>query len=99
MVSHLDLMSGIGGFALAARWLGLDTIGFCEINPWCQRVLAKNFSGVPIHDALRPLTAATVRDWLRGIRQASTVDDADSSGRGEGSSKLRAEERRHVLAS
>src|SRR5947208_2666596 len=41
--THLDLFSGIGGFALAARWAGFVTIGFCEIDPYCQRVLAKNF--------------------------------------------------------
>jgi DNA (cytosine-5)-methyltransferase 1 len=41
--THLDLFSGIGGFALAARWAGFRTIGFCEIDPYCQRVLAKNF--------------------------------------------------------
>jgi hypothetical protein len=29
---NLDLFSGIGGFALAARWAGFRTIGFCEIE-------------------------------------------------------------------
>jgi DNA-cytosine methyltransferase len=48
-MNHLDLFSGIGGFALAARWAGLTTIQFCEIDPFCQAVLAKNFPGVPIH--------------------------------------------------
>src|SRR4029450_2933227 len=80
MVSHLDLMSGIGGFALAARWLGLDTIGFCEIDPWCQRVLAKNFPGVPIHDDLKTLTAATVRDWLGGANAEAGATLAPPSG-------------------
>ena len=41
--THLDLFSGIGGFALAAKWAGFRTIGFCEIDEYCQRVLAKNF--------------------------------------------------------
>jgi DNA (cytosine-5)-methyltransferase 1 len=41
--THLDLFSGIGGFALAARWAGFRTIGFCEIDKYCQKVLAKNF--------------------------------------------------------
>ena len=50
---HLDLFSGIGGFALAARNVGWDTVGFCEIDPWCQKVLAKNFPGVPIHDDIK----------------------------------------------
>jgi DNA (cytosine-5)-methyltransferase 1 len=41
--THLDLFSGIGGFALAAWKAGFRTIGFCEIDKYCQKVLAKNF--------------------------------------------------------
>jgi len=53
---HLDLFSGIGGFALAARMAGgIETVGFCEIDPWAQKVLAKNFPGVPIHDDVKTL--------------------------------------------
>lgn len=53
---HLDLCSGIGGFALAAKMAGgIETVGFCEIDPWAQRVLRKNFPGVPIHGDLRTL--------------------------------------------
>ena len=42
--THLDLFSGIGGFALAAQWAGFRTIGFCEIDKYCRKVLAKNFN-------------------------------------------------------
>jgi DNA (cytosine-5)-methyltransferase 1 len=41
--THLDLFSGIGGFALAAKWAEFRTIAFCEIDKYCQKVLAKNF--------------------------------------------------------
>ncbi len=51
----LDLFSGIGGFALAARWMGWETVGFCEIEPYCQMVLAKHWPGVPIYDDIREL--------------------------------------------
>lgn len=63
MIRHLDLFSGIGGFALAVRWLGGQTVGFCEIEDYPQRVLRKNFPGVPIHDDIRTLTGATVDGW------------------------------------
>lgn len=47
MIRHLDLFSGMGGFALAAAWTGvIQTVGFCEIDPWCRRVLAKHWPGV-----------------------------------------------------
>jgi DNA (cytosine-5)-methyltransferase 1 len=55
---HLDLFSGIGGFALAAQWVGgIKTTQFVEIDPYCQKVLAKNFPGVPVHDDIRSFTA------------------------------------------
>jgi len=49
-LTHIDLFSGIGGFSLAARWAGLDTIVFCERDKFCQKVLNKHWPGVPIHD-------------------------------------------------
>lgn len=50
---HLDLFSGIGGFALAARWMNWQTVQFVEIDPFCQAVLKKNFKGVPIHGDIK----------------------------------------------
>lgn len=47
----LDTFSGIGGFSLAARWVGgFETTQFVERDPYCQRVLAKHWPTVPIHD-------------------------------------------------
>jgi len=48
---HLDLFSGIGGFALAAEMVGgIDTVAFCEIDPWAKKILAQNFPNIPIHN-------------------------------------------------
>ncbi len=52
---HLDLFSGIGGFALAARTAGWDTVAFCESDPYCQAVLTKHWPGVPVFDDVRRL--------------------------------------------
>lgn len=52
---HLDLFSGIGGFALAAQWAGFETVAFCEIEDFPRKVLEKNFPGVPIHRDIRDL--------------------------------------------
>lgn len=46
----LDLCAGIGGFSLAAHWMGWETVAFCERDKFCQKVLAKNFPGVEIYD-------------------------------------------------
>ena len=47
----IDTFSGIGGFSLAARWLGgIETVQFVEREPYCQRILNKHWPEVPIHD-------------------------------------------------
>jgi DNA (cytosine-5)-methyltransferase 1 len=47
----LDTFSGIGGFSLAARWLGgFETVQFVERDSYCQRILRKHWPDVPIHD-------------------------------------------------
>jgi DNA (cytosine-5)-methyltransferase 1 len=54
-VKCLDLFSGIGGFALAAQREGIETVAFCEIDPFCRRVLAKHWPGVPCHEDITKL--------------------------------------------
>ena len=59
-MKHLDLFSGIGGFALAAsRVWGNEheIVSFCEIDRFCQKILRKNFPNVPIHEDIKTLHA------------------------------------------
>src|SRR4051812_7514343 len=52
----LDLFSGIGGFSLGLeRTGGFETVAFCEIDPYCRKVLAKHWPGVKIHDDVKQL--------------------------------------------
>ena len=44
--THLDLFSGIGGFAIAAQNCGYTTIGFCEKEPYAQQILKERFGAV-----------------------------------------------------
>ena len=56
---HLDLFSGIGGFAYAAACVGgYQTTQFVEIDPFCQRVLSHHWPCTPIHSDVRTFTAA-----------------------------------------
>ncbi len=64
-MKHLDLFSGIGGFALAARWIGWQTVAFCEIEPYCRKILAKNFPGVPIHDDIHNVEGSEYRGRIQ----------------------------------
>ena len=56
----LDLFSGIGGFSYAAETLigGYETVAFCEMDEFCQKVLKKHWPQVPIYDDVRTLDAA-----------------------------------------
>ena len=50
-MKHLDLFSGIGGFALSAQWVWGEEHkihSFVEIDPFCQKVLKKHWPEVPI---------------------------------------------------
>lgn len=50
----LDLFSGIGGFSLGLeRTGGFKTVAFCEIDPFCRRVLTKHWPEVPIYEDVR----------------------------------------------
>jgi DNA-cytosine methyltransferase len=42
-MTHGSLFSGIGGFDLAAEWMGWDNIFHCEWNPFGQKVLKHHF--------------------------------------------------------
>lgn len=57
ILRHLDIFSGIGGFALAARMAGgIETIAFCEREPYAQRVLRKHWPEVPICNDIHTMT-------------------------------------------
>ncbi|MDP6719792.1 MAG: DNA cytosine methyltransferase, partial [Pirellulaceae bacterium] len=59
--THLDLFSGIGGFAIAAERCGWKTVAFCEREKFCQRVLRKHWPSVPIIDDIHELDGREYR--------------------------------------
>lgn len=63
-MDHLDLCSGIGGFALAARWMGWKTVGFAEIDEFASKVLEKHWPGVPNYGDIRSVPDGTRADIL-----------------------------------
>jgi len=57
----VDLFSGIGGFSLAARWVGWETVSFCEIDKFCQKVLSHHFPNVPIYNDVKTFNIETLK--------------------------------------
>ena len=49
-----DLFSGIGGFSLGFESTGyFQTTKFVEMDKYCQKILRKNFPGIPIEEDIR----------------------------------------------
>lgn len=53
-----SLFAGMGGFDLAAEWMGWSTAWYSEIDPYCQRLLAHHFPhAVALGDTVRLIPA------------------------------------------
>lgn len=64
-MNSIELFAGIGGIALAAEWAGVNTVAFCEREPFCQNILNKRWPDVPIFDDVRTLTKESLIE--RGV--------------------------------
>ncbi|XYJ23054.1 DNA cytosine methyltransferase [Bacillus velezensis] len=72
-MKSIELFAGIGGIALAAEWAGIETVAFCERESFCQKVLNKNFPGVPIFDDVCTLNRQLLEE--KGvIEPGGTID-------------------------
>lgn len=64
-MKHGSLFSGIGGFDLAAQWAGWDNMFQVEIDPFCRKVLKKNFPNVAKYEDIKEFD---------GKKYANTID-------------------------
>ena len=55
-MKHLDLFSGIGGFALGLQKVGFETVAFCDIEKYCQHLLKQKWNGIKIYSDVREIT-------------------------------------------
>lgn len=62
---HIDLFSGIGGFALAIEktWPNSDHI-FCDNDSYCQKLLKLRFPNSKIYGDIKEIKSITDSDWL-----------------------------------
>ncbi|MEH7875763.1 DNA (cytosine-5-)-methyltransferase [Bacillus velezensis] len=77
-MKSIELFAGIGGIALAAEWAGVETVAFCEREPFCQKVLNKNFPGVPIFDDVCTLNRQLLEE--KGVIEPGGTIDIISGG-------------------
>ena len=60
-MTHGSLFSGIGGFDLAASWMGWENIFHCERDEFGQKVLAHHFPNSKLYDDVKTMDAAKYR--------------------------------------
>jgi len=60
-MTHGSLFSGIGGFDLAASWMGWENIFHCERDEFGQKVLAHHFPNSKLYDDVRTMDANKYR--------------------------------------
>jgi DNA (cytosine-5)-methyltransferase 1 len=56
LLRHVDLCSGIGGFALGFEWAGLSRpVMFCDIEEWSRQIVSKHWPDVPVATDVKEL--------------------------------------------
>ena len=55
-IKALSLFSGIGGGDIALEWCGVDVVGMCEIDSYCQEILKQHFPNTPLFSDIKTLT-------------------------------------------
>jgi len=64
MWRHGSLFSGLGGFDLAATWMGWENIFHCEIDPFCRRILKHYWPETESYADIRKFKAAQYRGQI-----------------------------------
>ena len=80
----LDLFSGIGGFSLGLERAGMETVAFCEFEPHAQKILAKHWPNIPIHDDVRTLDGKQYRGSIDVICGGFPCQDISIAGKNNG---------------
>lgn len=61
-MNHIGLFEGIGGFSLAAEWMGWETIAWCEWNKFCRKILSEKYPNAKQHGDIRTTDFAVYRE-------------------------------------
>ena len=85
-MTHGSLFSGIGGFDLAARWMGWENIFHVERDPFCRQVLAHHFPKSQSFDDVKTFDATPFRGRLRVLSGGFPCQPFSAAGKRAGTS-------------
>ncbi len=78
----LDLFSGIGGFSLGLERTGrFKTTAFCEINPYCRKILKQHWPEIPVYE---DITTARFEEPVELVTAGFPCQDISLAGKGAG---------------
>lgn len=83
-MTQLELFAGIGGFGLAGHWAGIETVCQVEIDPFCQKVLQKNFPHAQRHDDIHTFDGSQWRGAVDIISGGFPCQPFSSAGKRKG---------------
>jgi len=81
---HGSLFSGIGGFDLAAEWVGWENVFQVENDEWCQKVLIKNFPNVKKYKDIKDFNGAEWRGRVNVISGGFPCQPFSQAGKRQG---------------
>jgi len=83
-MKHGSLFSGIGGFDLAAEWMGWENVFQVEWDGFCQKVLAKNFPNVKRYGDIKEFDGTKYRGLIDIISGGFPCQPYSLAGRRKG---------------
>ena len=88
---HASLFSGIGGFDLAAQWMGWENVFHCEYDPFCQKVLNHHFPNSKLYKDVRTVDATAYAGRIDLLSGGFPCQPFSSAGK-----RLGTEDERHL---
>jgi len=83
---HGSLFTGIGGFDLAAEWMGWENVFQVEWDGFCQKVLAKNFPNVKRYGDIKEFDGTKYRGLIDIISGGFPCQPFSHAGKRKGKS-------------
>ncbi|RTK93849.1 MAG: DNA cytosine methyltransferase [Rickettsiales bacterium] len=86
MLNVLDIFSGIGGFSIGLEAVGMKTVAFCEINPFCRKILTRHWPSIPIFSDITTIHREDLKALLKidVIAGGFPCQDISVAGKGGG---------------
>ena len=81
---HASLFSGIGGFDLAAQWMGWENVFHCEKDPFCKQVLSYHFPESKSYDDIKQTTFTIYSGGIDVLTGGFPCQPFSSAGRRRG---------------